>query len=367
MLLMTTTGEYCCNPKYIAEEILRRRLPVKIVWALREGAVGPFPSELRLVQRDSLEFFQALGESKVVIQNGHAIQRIGGQKGPHQFWLQTWHGSLGLKRLEGAGGNQAFFERMKKLQNSETDLVITNSAFENEVFSATYWPDVPKRMLGHARNDLLLDKDPELSRRLRKRVLDRLGIEDKGQQFLLLAPTYHDGDASDVLSGIDFVGIQEALSRRFGGEWEVLVRTHHTQRRQSEAWLAGLPYFCHNASFYPDIQELLVVAGAGITDYSSWICDFILTNKPAFLLSTRAGDAKDTRGFYHALNDLPFTHAATNADVIRNITGFDQEDFDRKVAEFLARCGSVDDGHSAQRIVDELEVLMASEKVTTRA
>lgn len=359
-MLLTTTGEYCCNPKYIAEEILRRRLPYEIIWVVHEGATGPFPTEFRLVQRNSVEFFEALGQSKVVIQNGHAIQRSGGQKGPSQYWLQTWHGSLGLKRLEGAGGDLRHYRRMKKLQNKQTDLVITNSEFENRVFAEAYWPDVPKVMLGHARNDILFNRDPEFVRSLRKKVLDRLDVEDYGQRFLLFAPTHNDARKSDALSGVDFVGLQRTLAQRFGGNWEVLVRTHPIHRKQSAAWLSGLPQTCHNSSFYPDMQELLLIADAGLTDYSSWVFDYILTNRPAFLLSSNPADFRERRGMYHALAGIPFTHATTNSEVLRDIREFDQGEYDSKIAEFLDRCGSIDDGESARRIVDKVEELMSA-------
>lgn len=360
IVLVAMQGEYTCNPKYIAEEILRRKLPYRITWALRGPSVGPFPGQFHFVQHNSSDFFQAIAGAKVVVQNGHSIQRAEAQKGSSQYWLQTWHGSLGLKKLEGAGGDAKFYKRMRELDNKQTDFVLTNSTFEDEVFTNTYWSSVPKLRLGHARNDILFDRSKSTTEELRRKILDRLGIVDTGQKFLLYAPTHDDNNDSVLLSGIDIAGVRQALGKKFGGNWEFLIRTHNTSKRQSDAWLAGLPAYCHNASFYPDMQELLVLADAGITDYSSWVCDYILTNKPSFLFSTNFDAYTEQRGFYHDFADTPFTMATTNKGLLDNIEQFDQAVYDRKISEFLKMCGSIDDGKAASRIVDKIEELMAS-------
>lgn len=360
IVLIAMQGEYTCNPKYIAEEILRRDLPYKITWVIRGQSVGPFPGDFQFVGQDSLEYFQSIASAKVVLQNGHSLQRSGACKGPSQYWLQTWHGSLGLKRLEGAGGDQKFYETMRKLDNEQTDIVFTNSTFEDEVFSNTYWPDVTKLRLGHARNDVLFDRSQETAVALRTKILTRLNIADTGQNFVLYAPTHDDNRGATLLSGIDFAAIRSAFADKLGGEWEVLIRTHNTNKRASDRWLAGLPAYCHNASFYPDMQELLVLAGAGISDYSSWVCDYISTNKPAFLFSTDLQAYSQQRGFYHDFADTPFSMATSNEALLRNIAEFDQAEYDRRVEAFLKMCGSIDDGKAASRIVDKIEELMAS-------
>ncbi|WP_336660582.1 CDP-glycerol glycerophosphotransferase family protein [Leucobacter sp. USHLN153] len=358
IVMMTMQGEYTCNPKYIAEEILRRRLPWEITWVLRDWSIGPFPEEFKFVPYGTARYFEALASAKVVVQNGHTLQVSGAEKGSGQYWLQTWHGSLGLKKLEGAGGDRKYYEGMRRLENAQTDLAVTNSTFEDSVFSSTYWPDVEKARLGHARNDVLFDRAPDQVATLRKKVLDRLGIRDRGQKFLLCAPTHDDGRGSDPLNGINVATLRGAMARKFSGEWDVLIRTHHRDKLESEAVLAGLPAYCYNASLYPDMQELLVVADAGLSDYSSWVCDYINTRKPAFLFSTDIETYSRQRGFYHDFADTPFTMATSNEGLLKNIEEFDQGVYGTKIESFLQRCGSIDDGLAAVRIVDRIEELM---------
>lgn len=358
ILFATDQGEYTCNPKYIAEEIRRRDLPYKITWVLRGAALGPYPEGFEFVKYGSPEFYRAVANSKIVIMNGHSLQRAGVHKSKNQFWIQTWHGSLGLKRLEGAGGDVKFYEAMQKADSQKTDYLITNSQFEEHVFSSTYWPNVSALRLGHARNDILFDTSKTTREYLRRKVLKRLGIDDRGQKFLLYAPTHNDKNGDPNNFSLDFDELREVLVKKFGGEWDILIRTHNSNKGNSTKWLAGLPMYCINASFYPDMQELMMVANVGITDYSSWICDYILTKKPSFLYGTNVDTYSQTRGFYHKFEDTPFSLAINNEQLVQNIKDFDQSAYEQKIKDFLKMCECMDDGQASKRIVDKIEELM---------
>lgn len=359
VLFIAFQSEYTCNAKYISEELLMRGGDHEIVWAVTPASRGPYPSEVRLVRIGSEDFYTTAAQAKVVVQNGHTLQQKTVAKNAGQYWIQTWHGSLGLKRLEGAGGNHRFYKRMKALQSRETDFLISNSQFEDDVFENTYWPGVPSLRLGHARNDILFDRSAKTAQDLRHKVLTRLRIRDTGQRFLLFAPTHDENRLEQAFGNLDFKALRDALSNKFGGTWEFLIRTHNSNKRPSRKWLAGLPVYCHNASFYPDMQELLMVADVGVTDYSSWVCDFILTGKPSFLYGVNVKEYDAVRGFYHRIEDTPFSMATSNAELIENISNFDQQSYESKIEQFLHRCESMDDGQASHRIADKIEELLA--------
>ena len=358
IVLTTVQGEYTCNPKYIAEEILRRKLPYDVTWVLRGSALGPFPTEFNLVRDASPDYYRAIAAAKVVVQNGHAIQKNDVKKNKGQHWIQTWHGSLGLKRLEGAGGDNRFYAKMQMLDNRDTDYIISNSEFEDNVYRGSYWTKTPIKRLGHARTDILFDRSKETADYLRKKVLKRLDIEDRGQKFLLFAPTHDDKNPYQAFGNLDLDKMQKVLSKKFGGDWEILIRTHNNNKRKSSQWLAGLPIYCHNASFYPDMQELQIVADIGLTDYSSWICDYIHTRKPSFLFGPNIKKYEKKRGFYHKFSNTPFSIATNNKELLENIKNFDNTLYNKKIDSFLEDCVSVDDGKSAARAVDLIEELM---------
>jgi len=353
VLFVTSQNDFTCNPKYIALELLRRNTNLKLVWAISDQTKGPFPQEMDFVMFGSSDFYRRAAEAKVVIVNNHALQIHRAFKNPmEQYWIQTWHGSLGFKKLEGAGGLPRLYKKIKALDISQTDFIISNSQFEDDVYSSTYWPGVPSKRLGHARNDILFDESKETKDSVRRKVLSRLGIQDSGQNFVLFAPTHDDTNPHQSFGHVDFPRLKATLTHKFGGVWEVLMRTHERNRSLTDSWLSGLPNYCHNASAYPDIQELLVVSDVGLTDYSSWILDYLITQKPGFLIGSNIAQYELSRGFYHDFADTPFDLATNNEQLFANIQSFDQSSYETRIKNFFEVCGLMDDGLSSSRVVD---------------
>ena len=364
VVFVTAQNDFTCNPKYISLELLQKDPTLRIVWAIDQNTKGPFPQEMDFVRFGSADYYRTVASAKVVVENNHALQihRVFKNRAK-QFWIQTWHGSLGFKKLEGSGGRHKFYKKIKSLDIKQTDYVISNSQFEDDVFEATYWTGVPVKRLGHARNDILFDRSKETANKLRAKVLNRLGVEDSGQKFVLFAPTHDDTNPNQSFAHIDFAALTSRLGSKFGGSWEVLVRTHNSNKGKSDSWLTGLPAYCHNASSYPDMQELLMVSDAGLTDYSSWILDYVITKKPGFLIGSNLDQYEKTRGFYHDFEDTPFELATCNQQLMENIAAFDASSYEAKIEKFFQKCELMDDGKASARIADfVLELLATSTK-----
>ena len=73
IVFMTYGNNYFCNPKYIAEEILRQKLPWRLVWvtAPKKGKAkrGDVPMEIEVVKRNSFEAIRATAQAKVWVDN----------------------------------------------------------------------------------------------------------------------------------------------------------------------------------------------------------------------------------------------------------------------------------------------------------
>ena len=352
IFVMTYDNTYSCNPRYIIEEVLRRELPVEIVWVVSpKKSLKDFPPEIKTVSRGSYTMFDEMASSKVWIDNALSCVWYGMPKKKGQVYINTWHGSLGIKRLS---GNKFWLRRASKC-NKLTDYCIANSTFEEDVYRETFWKDVPYLQYGHARNDVFFDK--EQSDMLREKVYEHFGLENRPKLFLY-APTFRDdGDLSWFT--IDFEALGMNLEARFGGEWVILVRMHHKDRKRrkifsGEEWLL-------NASNYGDMQELLPAMDAGMTDYSSWAYDFILTKRPLFLYAPDAEKYNDGRGFYYPLETTPFPLVADNEELEQAILSFDEKKYLEDVDEFLKGKGCYDDGLAAKRTADLIEKIISGE------
>ena len=89
---------YGGNPKYIAEE-LRRRKGFEIVWLVKNhNAASSVPSDITSVNKYSISALLAIATSKVWVSNIRYGKLLNKRK--NQVYLQTWHGSFSIKKVE---------------------------------------------------------------------------------------------------------------------------------------------------------------------------------------------------------------------------------------------------------------------------
>ena len=357
IIFLNFTGNYDCNPKGIAEEIRRQGLDIEIVWGIFTGTKTTgdrFPKNVRTVQRRTYDFYKEIASSKIIVDNGVSTADLYYFKKKDQYLIETWHGSLGIKKF-GKGANEDWFWHYKaERESSMTDFIISNSDFEDKVYREQFWPNTPIWKFGHPRNDVLFS-DENTKQIIRAKILEYFGLEE-GKKICLYAPTFR--DTSDLSQyKIDYDALSNALTERFGGEWIILTRFHNATKKYLKNYV--YPENTINASGYPDIQELMLVADVGITDYSSWICEYVLTRKPGFTFATDVDDyVEHQRKLYFQLDELPFPTASSEEQLINNILKFDDKKYVNRCNKFISDCGSVDDGHASERVVAEIKKLM---------
>lgn len=350
------SGDYECNPKYICEELLRQNVPCEIMWVIWSSNKknihnnpNQFPAGVRLLERYSAEFYKALCSARVIVDNGTSFISADCPKKKGQLFFNTWHGSLGIKRFpKDDNGVKSKYNNAGKRIGRIADFVISNSDFEESYYRETYFEKTPIKRLGHARNDILFKKGMPLEAEIRNKINNKLGIPDDAK-ICLYAPTFRD-DGDTAPYRIPYKALRQALEERFGGKWVILTRFHFQTKKYTDE--LTIPPGVISASGYPDIYELLLCADAGITDYSSWICEYIHTGMPGFLYATdakRYGDLE--RGFYDPLDKMPFPLSTDEASLVNSIRTFDMARYRASCREFIRKKGCMDDGHAAERIV----------------
>ena len=150
---------------------------------------------------------------------------------------------------------------------------------------------------------------------------------------------------------LDYLRLKAVCEKRFGGKFAVLVRLHpNVMEKSRDLSFDGTNVL--NASFYPDIQELLTAADVVISDYSSLMFDFALSYKPCFQYATDIDKYKEDRNFYFALDQLPFSLATSNDELEQKILTFDMDVYRDTLKEFYASVGMVSTGDSAKRCAE---------------
>jgi len=350
IIFLTFQGNYTCNSRAITEEIINQKLDWEIVWDIKPDTdLNEFPKRIKLVEHNTWDFYKELASAKIIVENTNIIERLHVIKKKNQFLFQTWHGSLGIKRLDGAAVMGKKWKLLAKSCQKKVEMLFSNSTFETEVFNTSYWKNVPVELTGHARNDIFFI-DEEKKKEIKEKVYRALEIT-QNKKICLFAPTHRD-NINESYEPINYEKIKEALEQRFRGEWQIVVRMHNRLKKDSRKWLEELPEYIRDATMYGDMQELLVATEIGITDYSSWIFDYVLSEKPGFVIKLGVEEFEEQRGFYYPLEETPFPICNNDDELVTNILNFNEEKYRERVADFLERRGCMEDGHASERIIN---------------
>ena len=85
------------DPKYIAEELLKRNLDFKIIWVARDTQIS-MPSGISVVKYGTIRAAYHWITARIWVDNVKSTLRPQKRKG--QYYIQTWHSTLGFKKNE---------------------------------------------------------------------------------------------------------------------------------------------------------------------------------------------------------------------------------------------------------------------------
>lgn len=335
-------GGFGDNPKFIAQELLRRKPGWKLYWV--SASNYELPEGLRPLRPNSAAFVWHMTTAGTWIDNTRKLYYF--KKKPNQFYIQTWHGGLGLKKVEKDCEEALSKEYVTyaKTDSQNMDLLLSCCRWESESYREAFWYDGPILEKGIPKNDIYFE-DPAP---YREKVLAHFGLP-AGTKLVLYAPTYRDSRKTDMYN-LDYRQLLLSLEKRFGGSWAALVRMHPNVSYQDYP----LTYTDRilNASPYENMQELLVASDVIISDYSGCAFDFPMIGKPGFLYAEDYEEMKRTKDYYFDLKDLPFTLALSNDELMEQIEAFDEKAYQEKCREFREMLGFFDNGHASEAVVD---------------
>lgn len=337
---------YGDNPKYISEEIIRQKLLWDIVW-LTYDVNKEFPEGVRPVKYGSIAAMYELATAKIWVDNVRATLKPKKRKG--QVYLQTWHSSGGVKKLEAENKDilEKQYVKNAKLDGSICDAILSSSWSQYEKMKNHFWLSEGTEILkyGSPRNDILFDCEHQIL--IKKAIRKQYNISML-DGVVLYMPTFRDNGSNEGYK-VDFERMLEAFESKFRKKFVVLVRLHPNVLKQSS--LIEYSERVINATYYPDAQELYAAADFLISDYSSAPFDFSLLRKPVFLCTL---DRKDyVRGLSPVFERLPFSVSDTNEQLISTIYSFNEQQYWSDFEKFMkTEWISYDEGNAAFKTVN---------------
>lgn len=347
---------YGDSPRAIHEELReQRRRGVRHIWSYASSTDG-FPSDAQLVRRLSWRYLWALARAQFWVDNqGFPLDL---KKPPATTYLQTWHGSA-YKRM-------GFAESRIKAQNAPEREKLSAALGRFDHFLVRAEHDVttlardyrlPAESLvrcGYPRNDRLVRAratDESRGRFPRPALAAGLGIPDH-RQVVLYAPTFRGMPKKGRTTRLPLD--VRRFAERFGDSHVLLVRAHYLE---SAVLPVCPPGTVIDVSAQHDVSELLCLADALITDYSSIMFDYALLDRPMVFFAPDLDAYVAERGSYFDLRaEAPGPVVESEDELLRVMGELKKSDAAHRAgrARFAEKFGGYESGQAARTAVDVL-------------
>jgi CDP-glycerol glycerophosphotransferase len=285
-----------------------------------------------------------LATARVWLDNNRKESYIRKKKG--QYYIQTWHGGIALKKIEkdyeSALGKS--YVKNAKRDSAMTDLYISNSNFCTNLYRNSFWYKGEIKEYGSPRNDILLKPDSGVKDKISKKL--KIPADYK---IAVYAPTYREG-GNTMAYEMDFDKVLNKLTTKFGGKWVIAVRLHPLVSVLS----SFITYNDNiiNATYYRDIYELMAAGDVLITDYSNLMFEFSFMRKPVFLYAKDMNEYDKDRGFYFDYQTLPYDRAYNMTGLLDNILSFEEEEYLHRVEMFFKQIDLYEHGNASKLVSD---------------
>lgn len=357
-----TTG-YTCNPKYIAEELIRRRENYELVWLVND-TTKKFPKEIKKVRNTLWNRAYHLTTAHFWVDNSRKQLEVRKRKG--QVYLQTWHAKLGFKPtcLDRGASFSPIAYLVSRHDSEMIDYVLSNSKWYDDTLPTGMIYDGPTIRTGSPRCDILVNDRTEIRKRVRKNY--KLPMDAK---ILMYAPTFRGGSQgtnrriSTNQAFPNYRRLTETLEMRFGGTWYIFLRLHpQLVARNMDKNMAGKAALTDavgslaDVSRVDDMYEILAGCDAFMTDYSSAAFDAAVMKVPVFIYADDYTEYENERGrLLWDLRELPFPLALNDDELEEQIKRFDEDAYREKLEQLFIHTEMLEDGKAAEHAAEKIE------------
>lgn len=289
---------YSDNPKAISEALHQMYGDkFEYIWVVSKQAdLSFFPKYVKLCRYNTLQMLFYMSTSKVWVSN-FCLSR-GTFKKNNQFYIQTWHGDRGFKKILNDVPSKVAY----RFETDHADLMTAGSEFAEEyVCRGAFNYKGPVLTVGSPRNDKFFKNDLDIKQRVRERYHLK-----SNEKLVMYAPTFRNQFKEQKQRvTLDLHRVLDSLHIATGETWKMLLRSHSAGSKQGLD--VSLDETMVLVTDYPDMNELLLVTDVLITDYSSSIGDFCLSGKLCLLFQDDIEEyLNNDREFCFKIEDSPY-------------------------------------------------------------
>lgn len=333
------------SPKYIALELLKdKEKKYDIVWAVKnKKAIKEVPNGIRLVKIYSIQYFYEMATAKVWISNTRFELFTRKRKG--QFYIQTWHSPLRLKKIENDANEYLsdYYKKCMKNDSKMIDVILSGCEFSTEIYKRAFLYDGRILEIGTPRCDIFFDK--EYMDNIKLSIKEKYKLDNK--KIILYALTFRK-HSSNYDHLMDF----KVICPQIKNEYNLLVRSHPSEKIDFDENGDFI-----NVSNYPDIQDLICCADILITDYSSCSFDMLIAGKPCILLLKDLNEyLKKERKLYFEFEELPFVKCKDDKELLENLKNFEIDKYNESAEKFKNKIGMKENGIASKKVKELIDL-----------
>lgn len=355
-----TTG-YSCNPKYIAEQCIKKNqngeTSFQLVWLVNDIS-KEFPKDIKVVRNTIWNRAYHLSTAHIWIDNSRKQLEV--RKRKNQVYIQTWHAKLGFKPT-GLDRGESFSQIAYLVSKHDSDMVdywLSNSEWYDKTLKTGALYDGKIIKSGSPRCDILVNRS--YSDKIRIRYRYNL---PENVKLIMYAPTFRGGNQQinrKIEMGNhmpDFDRLIRNLENKFGGTWYILLRLH-PQLAARKIKIQSYSERLLDISNEDDMYEILAGCDAFITDYSSAAFDAAVMKIPIFLYCDDYNEYEKERGkLLWDLTELPFGFSQTDKELDNVISSFDFKLYIMKLNKLIKRENILEDGKASVRIMKFIKTI----------
>lgn len=333
------------SPKYIALELLKDKdKKYDIVWAVKNKKdIKEVPKGIRLVKIYSIQYFYEMATAKIWISNTRFELFTRKRKG--QFYIQTWHSPLRLKKIENDANEYLsdYYKKCMKNDSKMIDVILSGCEFSTEIYKRAFSYDGRILEIGTPRCDIFFDK--EYMDNIKLSIKEKYKLDNK--KIILYAPTFRKHSSNyDHLMDFKFICPQ------IKNEYNLLVRSHPSEKIDFDENGDFI-----NVSNYPDIQDLICCADILITDYSSCSFDMLIAGKPCILLLKDLNEyLKKERKLYFEFEELPFVKCKDDKELLEKLKNFEIDKYNESAEKFKNKIGMKENGIASKKVKELIDL-----------
>lgn len=341
-----------CNPWAIYEEMRKQMPNYRYIWLLQDRTKVIDGAET--VKSNSLKAIYHLATAALWVDNARKPSWTVKRKG--QYYVQTWHGYLALKKIEKDAEEKLSSAYIEKATNDSkcADLFLSGCKWCSKNYREAFWWDKKILEYGLPRSDVFYQDGTKN----RKRVYEFYHIPEF-TNLAIYAPTFRNNKKIDAyLTVDDYAELISTLENRFGGTWKLIVRLHPNISDKQD--FVQYNDMVLNGSKYSEINDLIIACNMLISDYSSCMFDAMQAGKNVLLYATDIDEYLQERGLYFSFDELPFPLAKNEKELFTIVKTFDFDKYKSDVKKFIDRIGNFNNADSSKKvseyIIDQIKL-----------